>query len=103
MFQKLTNTKPETVKAMVKTQRHQIKQVDKEKSNGLRMHTRPHIFRENSTHKPTRSDLNFALPAIFCFYACRQFNSVASANHSKFTLQLATQVHFYQRSNWLQQ
>lgn len=87
---------------MVKRQRHQIKQVDKEKSNVLTMQTRPDIFCENSTHKPTRRDLIFARPAIFCFSADTQCKSVASPNHTKPTLRLPTHLHFYQRSNYLQ-
>lgn len=52
---------------MVKRQRHLIKFGDIEKSNGLTMQTRPNIFCENYTHRPTRRDLIFDRPAIFCF------------------------------------
>lgn len=87
---------------MVKRQRHHIKLVDKEKSNVLTMQTRPYIFFENPTHRPTRRDLIFARPAIFCFSADSHCKSVASPNRTKPTLRLSTHLHFYQHSNYLQ-
>jgi len=87
---------------MVKRQRHHIKQVDKEKSNVLTMQTRPKIYCENSTHRPTRRDLIFAQPASFRFSTDTQRKSVASPNRSKPTLRLPTHLHFCQRSNYIQ-
>lgn len=49
---------------MVKIHLHQIKPLNKEKSNAVKMQTRPDIFCEYSIHKPTRRDLIFARPAI---------------------------------------